>query len=69
MKRFGVRLTDAQMRLARRFERAGLTTISQAVKAFERNDNARIAEWKRQLAELEARQSVTAYADAEDFAV
>ena len=49
-KKFGSKLTDAQFALARAFEAAGLTTISQAVKAFERRDNARIEEWKRQLA-------------------
>jgi hypothetical protein len=53
-KKFGSTLTDAQFSLARAFEAAGLTTISQAVKAFERRDNARIEEWKRQLAEKKA---------------
>lgn len=53
-KQFGSKLTDAQFALARAFEAAGLTTISQAVKAFERRDNARIEEWKRQLAEKKA---------------
>lgn len=44
-------LTDAQERLARAIEAAGLATISQARKAFERGENDRIEEWKRQLAE------------------
>ena len=47
------KLTDAQFKLARKFEAAGLTTISQAVKAFERGENERIDEWKKQLAEKE----------------
>jgi len=47
--RFGASLTDAQMKLARRFQEAKLTTISQAVKAFERRDDAQINEWKEQL--------------------
>lgn len=47
-------LTDAQMRLARAFETAGLCSISQAVKAFERRDNERIVAWKKQLAEKNA---------------
>lgn len=48
-KRFGSSLTDKQFALARAFERAGLTTISQAVKAFERGDDARIVAWKAEL--------------------
>lgn len=51
MSNFGSKLTDRQFALARAFERAGLTTISQAVKAFERHNDAQIEEWKRQLAE------------------
>ena len=43
-------ITAAQLQLARAFERAGLCSISQAVRAFERRDDARIDEWKRQLA-------------------
>jgi len=50
---FAKKLTDAQMRLARRIEKAGLTTISQAVKAFERQETEKINAWKKQLAELE----------------
>lgn len=44
-------LTDKQFKLARAFERAGLCSISQAVKAFERHDDAAIELWKKQLAE------------------
>ncbi len=51
--RFGSGLSDAQMRLARRFADAGLTSISQAVKALERHDDAQINEWKRQLRALD----------------
>lgn len=44
-------VSPAQAALARRFEQAGLCSYSQALKAFERREEARIAEWKRQLAE------------------
>lgn len=54
-KKFGQSLSEAQMKLARRFEAAGLTTISQAVKAFERGETSRLNEWKRQLVEIEAK--------------
>lgn len=50
MKQFGAKLTPAQMALARRIEATGLASISQAVKAFERGDNERIATWKAALA-------------------
>lgn len=49
MKKFGAALTDRQVQLARAFEHAGLTSYSQAVKAFERGETERINEWKRQL--------------------
>ena len=52
MSKFGSKLSDAQFNLARKFERAGLTSISQAVKAFERHDNAQIEAWKKQLEKL-----------------
>lgn len=42
-------LSNRQYELARAFERAGITTYSQAVKAFNRQDDAQIAEWKKQL--------------------
>lgn len=48
-KKFGASLTNAQFKLARAFETAGLTTISQATKAFERHDDEQIEKWKRQL--------------------
>lgn len=44
-------VTAAQMAEARRFEKAGLTTISQAVKAFERGETARINAWRKALKE------------------
>ncbi len=53
-KPFATSLTDAQFALARAFQQASLTSISQAVKAFERRDNAQIEEWKRQLAQKRA---------------
>lgn len=54
MKKFAASLSNAQYALARKFESSGLTTISQAVKAFERRDNAQIEKWKQQLAQKEA---------------
>jgi len=53
-KSFGSSLSEKQFALARAFERAGLTTISQSVKAFERHNDAQIAIWK---AELKKRQN------------
>lgn len=43
------KLTAAQFALARRFEAAGLTSISQAVKAFIRRDNDQIEQWKTEM--------------------
>lgn len=48
-KKFAVGLSDAQMKLARRMQEAGLDTISQIVKSFERHDDARISELKEKL--------------------
>ena len=42
---FGASLTSDQIAWARKFERAGLTSYSQAVKAFERGESSRIREW------------------------
>ncbi len=50
MKKFGQGVSDAQAKLARSFEQAGLTSYSQAVKAFQRGDNEQIETWKKQLA-------------------
>lgn len=50
MSKFAAKLTNTNMTEARAFEKAGLTSISQAVKAFERGETARIAEWRKQLA-------------------
>jgi hypothetical protein len=44
------KITDAQFRLARTFERAGLCSISQAIKAFERRNDTQIVLWKAELA-------------------
>ena len=49
MSKFSKSLTNAQVSLARRFEAAGLTSYSQAVKAFEHGDDERIAAWKAEL--------------------
>lgn len=53
-KKFAASLSDSQMRLARRMQDAGLDTISQIVKAFERHNDAQIAKWKEQLAAHDA---------------
>lgn len=47
--RFGEGLSDGQIRRCREFEAAGLTTFSQAVKAFQRRDPI-IAAWTEQMA-------------------
>lgn len=57
MAKFGTKITDAQFRLARMFEKGGLTTISQAVKAFERRNNEQIEEWKKQLTLLQEKEN------------
>lgn len=49
VKKFGAGLSDAQVQLARRFAAAGLTSYSQAIKAFQRRDDEQIAAWKSQL--------------------
>lgn len=49
-QKFSSKLSAAQFAFARRVETAGLASISQAVKAFERNETARIAEWTAALA-------------------
>lgn len=53
-RKFAASLSDAQMKLARRMQDAGLDTISQIVKSFERRDDARITELKTKLAEHDA---------------
>lgn len=53
-KKFGAGVTNSQMKLARQFEAAGLTTYSQAVKAFQRRENDKIEEWKLQLSKQKA---------------
>ena len=54
MKKFAAKLTNAQIAECRKFEAAQLTTYSQAVKAFERGEQSRIAEWRKALAEKNA---------------
>jgi len=49
-RKFGMGISNSQMALARKFEAAGLTSISQAVKAFQRGESAKIEAWKKQLA-------------------
>ena len=50
-KKWAATLSGAQFAEARKFEAAGLTSISQAVKAFERGDKDAIATWRKALAE------------------
>lgn len=57
--KFGQGVSDAQVRLARKFEAAGLTSYSQAVKAFQRRDNEQIERWKRELSAYQAAQQDT----------
>lgn len=45
-KKFAASLTNAQYAEAKKFEAAGLTSLSQAVKAFERGETSRINEWR-----------------------
>lgn len=49
-KKFGAGLNNTQYAEARSFEAAGLTSISQAVKAFERGEAERINGWRNQIA-------------------
>jgi hypothetical protein len=48
-KKFAASLTDAQFRLATAIADAGLTSLSQVVKAFERRDREQIDVWKSKL--------------------
>lgn len=50
MKKFAATLSNAQIALARKIEAAGLTSYSQAVKAFERKEDNKIEAWKAELA-------------------
>lgn len=49
MKKLAASLTNAQVALARKIEAAGITSYSQAVKAFERGENEKIEAWKAEL--------------------
>jgi len=53
MKRFAKDLSQAQMREAREFEAAGITTISQAVKAFQERPDA-LRDFRAKLAGIKA---------------
>lgn len=50
MKPFAATLTNAEIRLARAVEAAGLASYSQAVKAIERQDEAKLVAWRKALA-------------------
>ena len=52
-KRFARDLTPDQMREAREFESAGITTISQAVKAFQERPQS-LADFRAKLAGIKA---------------
>jgi hypothetical protein len=54
MAKFASKLTDRQMQFARLIADNGIDSISQVVKAMERRDDKRIAEYKEQLAIKEA---------------
>lgn len=51
MAKFGEGVSNAQVALARKFEQAGLCSYSQAIKAFQRDENDKIEAWKKQLSE------------------
>lgn len=55
--KFASKLSNQQFQLARQIEKAGLASISQAVKAFERGEFAIINTWKQQLAERQQKES------------
>jgi len=48
--KFGQGVTREQAIMAREFEAAGITTYSQAIKAFQRDEQKRIEDWKWSLA-------------------
>jgi hypothetical protein len=50
MKKFAATLTNAEVRFARAVEAAGLASYSQAVKAIERDDEAKLEAWRKALA-------------------
>lgn len=50
MKPFAATLTSEEIRFARKVEAARLASYSQAVKAIEREDDAKIAAWRKALA-------------------
>lgn len=56
MAKFGAGVTDAQAKQARQFEQAGLTTYSQAIKAFQRHDQQQIEAWKQALHEKQQKE-------------
>jgi hypothetical protein len=49
MKKFASTLSNAEYAECRKFEAAGLASISQAVKAFERGETSRIDAWRTAL--------------------
>jgi len=46
MAKFASTLTNGEYAECKRFEAAGLTSLSQAVKAFERDEAAKISAWR-----------------------
>ena len=65
-KNFAQRLTNSEWKEAREFEAMGLTTISQAVKAFERNDTNQLNTWRRMVDEVEQGRSQTLFDDLDN---
>lgn len=53
MKKFASSQSNAEYAECRKFEAAGLTSISQAVKAFERGNTSQISAWRAALAAKE----------------
>lgn len=48
--KFAAKLSNEEIRFARRVEAAGLATISQAVKAIERDETEKLDAWRQALA-------------------
>ena len=54
---FGSKVSPAQMKFARDMERAGVASISQIVKAFERKEESKIQEFIKRYNEIRAQKS------------
>ena len=54
MKKFAASLTAGQLQFARKVERLGIATYSQAVKAIERNEIVTVRTWQVEIAKRES---------------